>query len=197
MPEIAARVALTYHTATDHTLDSIENSDPVFLSPFPSNWDDLPGQFDVTIPQALNLEFQTGIAADTLLFGSVRWVDWSEFDITPPGFGAAAGALVDYDEDRVTYNLGLGRRVNENWSVAATLGYEETQGGYTGNLGPTDGYTSLGVGATYTNGKIKVTGGLRHVWIGDATTEGPFTGDLAYFTDNTAWAWGLRLGYYF
>lgn len=201
MPEIAARVSLTYHSATDHTFDITENSIGA-PDAFPT-FSDFTNQMDVTIPQSVNLEFQTGVAADTLVFGSVRWVDWTEFNITPTGFGAVAGALVDYDDDAITYNLGVGRRLTDNWSVAATVGYEETQGGFTGNLGPTDGYTSLGLATTYTRGKMKITGGVSHLWIGNATTLGPpiegFTeGDvLANFTDNSAWAWGLRVGYYF
>ncbi|GGE42056.1 outer membrane protein transport protein [Actibacterium pelagium] len=204
-PEIAARVALTFHSATDHTFASTENTNAAPIpDPFP-DFDDFTGSFDVTIPKSVNLDFQTGVAADTLVFGSIRWVDWSSFDITPPGYNAfsGGGSLVDYDDDVITYNLGVGRRLNENWSIAATVGHEKSGGGYVGNLGPTDGYTSLGLGATYTNGNIKITGGVRHVWIGDADTFGPpITGitageELANFRDNSAWAWGLRVGYYF
>lgn len=200
-PEIAARVALTYHSATTHSFGAMEgglftgSADPIAT-----------GNFEVEIPQAINLDFQTGIAKDTLLFGSVRWVDWTAFDISPPHFTPIAGPIVSYDDDVITYNLGLGRRLNDNWSVAATLGYEEAQGGFTGNLGPTDGFTSLGVGATYTYENFKISGGIRHIWIGDADTAGPPIGDplnipagseLANFRDNTAWAWGLRMGFYF
>ena len=79
-PEIAARVALTYNSEIKHTFEVTENGNP-----------SLP--FSSTVPQSVNLEFQTGIAANTLLFGSVRWVDWAVFDITPVGFGASAGRL--------------------------------------------------------------------------------------------------------
>ena len=82
-PDIAARVALTYSSEITHAFDSVENGFPT------------PG-FDTTVPASLQLDLQTAIAADTLLFGSVRWVDWSAFDITPPGFG---GVLAGYDSD--------------------------------------------------------------------------------------------------
>lgn len=176
-PEIAARVALTYNSSVTHNIDAVEFG--VFNS-----------AFDLTIPQSVNLEFQTGIAADTLLFGSIRWVDWSVFDITPPVFGAP---LVDYTEDVITYNLGIGRRFNENWSGAVTLGYEDHKGIPVGNLGPTDGSRSVGVGVTYTQGKMKITGGVRYVDIGNATT----STIGARFADNSAWAAGLRVGYSF
>jgi len=195
-PEIAARVALTYNSSTTHKPNAVENSDGGPIPTFP-NFDDFTNQFEVEIPQSVNLEFRTGIAQDTLLFGSIRWVDWTAFEITPVGFGTAVGSLVDYKDDRVTYNLGIGRRLNETWAIGGTVGYEETLGGFSGNLGPTDGFKSLGVGATYTNGKIKVSGGVRKVEIGDAKTRGPLGGQLASFKDNSAFAWGFKIGYSF
>ncbi|MFN3663699.1 OmpP1/FadL family transporter [Yoonia sp.] len=190
-PDIAARVSLTYHSAVTHDFRSEENG--------------VATSFSSTIPQSLTLEGQTGIAADTLLFGSIRWVEWSEFDITPPGFASGPGnpSLVDYEDDVITYNLGVGRRFSDEWSGAVTAGYEASNGGFAGNLGPTDGSTSLGVAATYTMGDIRITGGVRHIWIGDADTEAPVAlvgapgQTLGSFEDNSAWALGLRVAYNF
>lgn len=181
-PDIAARVALTYNSAITHTLTATESFSPV------------PTTFDTEIPQSVNLEFQTGIAANTLVFGSVRWVDWSEFDITPPAFlGATGGSLSDITTDSTSYTLGVGRKFNETWSGALILGYEGDGGVPVGNLGPTDGYRSIGIAATYTRDNMKITGGLRYVEVGDATT----TTIGGQFTDNTAIAAGLRVGFSF
>ncbi|MBR2656790.1 MAG: hypothetical protein IKD58_09925 [Loktanella sp.] len=190
-PDIAARVSLTYHSAVTHDFRADENGAST--------------TFSSTIPQSLTLEGQTGIAADTLLFGSVRWVQWSEFDISPTNFGSGPGnpSLVDYEDDTITYNLGVGRRFSDEWSGAVTAGYEASQGGFAGNLGPTDGSTSLGVAGTYTMGDIRITGGVRHIWIGDADTEVPAAfplpegTTLGEFRDNSAWALGLRVAYNF
>ena len=65
-PEIAARISLTYHSAVKHTFDVTEFGAPA-------------APFSTTIPESVNLEFQTGIMEDTLLFGGIRWVRWSEF----------------------------------------------------------------------------------------------------------------------
>lgn len=183
-PEIAARVALTYNSAIKHTLDSVEFGGAVV------------SDFDTEVPQSVNLEFQTGIAKDTLLFGSIRWVDWSAFRIAPDGYAGATGgqALVAYPEDRVTYNLGIGRRFNETWSGAVTLGYERADGELTGNLGPTDGFKSIGLAATYTRDNLKITGGIRYVDIGDATTNPPLN---ASFSGNSGVGVGIRVGYTF
>lgn len=188
-PEIAARVALTYNSAIDHSLEATET--------FPSRFGELTRvtEFDTTVPQSVNLEFQTGVAPDTLLFGSIRWVDWSEFLINPQYYAAIFPGLplVAYDSDRITYTLGLGRRFNETWSGAVTLSYEPSTDDLTGNLGPNDGFRSIGIGATYTKGNIKVTGGIRYVELGGATTRGLG----AQFADNEALAVGIRVGYTF
>lgn len=183
-PDIAARVALTYHSKIAHDLASTEVAGGMTF----------PGEFETITPQAINLEFQTGIAEDTLLFGNIRWAEWTDFNITPPIYGATFNdALVDYENDVITYNVGIGRRFNENWSGAVTLGYEKTNGGYTGNLGPTDGYKSIGLAASYEKDSIKVTFGVQYADLGDAATNiGPFT---TTFSDNSAIAAGVRIGY--
>jgi len=185
-PEIAARVALTYNSAITHTMDSAETM-AIAGNPVPAGL----GDFETTVPQSINLEFQTGVAADTLVFGSIRWVDWSEFEISPDAYLDYFGGdpLVAYESDRVTYTLGVGRKFNETWSGALIGTYEPSNGDITGNLGPVDGFKGIGVAATYTQGNIKVTGGLRYLWIGDATTT--ITAD---FRDNTALTAGLRVG---
>jgi long-chain fatty acid transport protein len=186
------RVALTYQSAIDHELVATENVAPAATDKFTS-----------TMPQSLTLEAQSGIAANTLLFGSIRWVDWSSFDISPPAWlqpGAhnpAGIALVDYDDDTITYNIGIGRKFNESWSGAITVGYEPSTGGFSGNLGPTDGSKSIGLGATYTSGNMKITGGASYIWIGDAETENvtaPGTA-LSSFTDNSGLAVGFKVAY--
>jgi long-subunit fatty acid transport protein len=179
-PEIAARVALTYNSAITHNLEATEGGPLAGTS-----------TFETEVPQSVNLEFQTGIAKDTLLFGSIRWQEWSAFVIDPPGYFPAT-PLVSYASDRITYNLGVGRRFNENWSAAVTLGYESGDGEITGNLGPTDGFASLGLAATYTMDNVKITGGIRYVDIGDATTS-----IGANFEGNSGVGVGIRVGYTF
>lgn len=136
-PEIAARVALTYNSAMKHTLHSSES---FAAGPLAGNYTTA---FQTEVPQSVNLEFQTGVAVDTLVFGSVRWVNWEAFDITPPMFNMAAGPLVSYNHDTTTFNLGVGRKFNESWSAAVQAGYEKHHTTPTGNLGPHDGMKSL------------------------------------------------------
>ncbi len=189
-PDIALRVGLTYSSEIEHELDVQEDS-PIF--PFFFGSSSINTSTQVTTPQSVTLDFQTGIAEDTLLFGAIRWVDWTEFEINPLGYSQLPyGALVDYEDDRWTYSIGVGRRLNEMWSVAGSIAYEPSTGSITGNLGPTDGFTAVGFGVTYEQANVSVTTGIRYVWLGDAET--PQGSD---FEDNTAVGGAITIGYSF
>ncbi len=188
-PDIALRVSLTYNSAIEHDLNTTENSTALGTN--------VSGT-DVETPQSVNLEFQSGVATDTLVFGSVRWVDWSEFVIAPENYGdITGGPLVSYAGDYTTYTLGVGRRLNDTWSVAATVSYEDSIDAFTTNLGPTDGATSYGVAATYTRDNMKITGGIRYVDVGDADTQAGPVAPAGLFRDNSAWGVGVKVGYTF
>ncbi len=177
IPAIALRVALTYRSEVTSTHTETETAGATF-----------PGTMDITTPQSLNLEFQTGLNPKTLLFGSVRWVDWSSFAVVAP----VGGTLVSYSDDVVTYSLGVGRKITEALSIAVTAGYEQSTGTPSSVLSPTDGNFSLGVGASYDLGSGKISGGVRYVWLGDAT-------DIygQPFTDNYAVAVGMKYAWEF
>lgn len=188
-PEIAARVSLTYNSAIDYELPTTENS---ILGPVNSTT-------DTTTPQSVNFEFQTGIAPNTLLFGGARWVDWTEFRISPPSYAVLTGgqSLVFYNGDTTTYTLGLGYKFNENWSGAISYMYDTPIDGYTLNLGPVNGYNSIGLAASYTQGAVKVTGAVRYYDLGDAETQVGSVAPGAVFSGNSAVGLGIRLGYMF
>jgi len=90
--------------------------------------------------------------------------------------------------------LGFGRKFSDKFSGAVSVGYEKQLGGAVSNLSAKDGYTSISVGGTYTldNG-IELTGGVRYIMVGDATTEAIG----AVFADNSAVAVGLKVAYNF
>jgi long-chain fatty acid transport protein len=190
-PEIAARVALTYYSKISHDFKGITE----YSLPLGTQSTDT----TVDIPQAVSLEFQSGVNEKTLVFGSIVWTNWSAFEIAPTMYGqlTSGASLVDYENDTWTYTLGVGRRFTESWSGALFAAYEPSDNAYRKNLGPTDGYTRLGAALTYEVGKVEVTGGLSYIWIGDAETAvGPIA-PATDFTGNTAWAGGIRVGYRF
>lgn len=185
-PEIALRVALTYEQGYTHEFDTVENSLAFSLIDFES-------VTEVEMPQTLTLDFQTGVAANTLVFGSVRYAEWSVWEVRTAGFDAATGERVTgLDNDTVTYTLGVGQRINDQLSVFGRVGYEAASGDVASRLAPTDGSQSIGVGGTYTMDNMKITAGVEYSMLGDATD-----GSGVEFTDNTAVSFGMSLGYTF
>lgn len=193
-PEIALRVALTYNSEIDHSLDTSES----VLTPLgPTTFESVT---DVTTPQSVNLEAQTGVAPGTLVFGSIRWVDYSEFTISPEVFSSplvAGRPLADYDNDLWFFNIGVGRAVTERLSVAGSVEYVTEERNVVSLLSPSDGRISLGLGGTYDiTDDIEVGLGVRYSFLGDADAGSGDT-ELADFEDNNAVAVGLTLGYSF
>ncbi len=185
-PEIAARVSLTYNSKIKHNWTQAES-----LNPVDDIIDDSKTKSEIITPQSVNLDFQTGVAPRTLLFGSIRWADWPQLAYAPPVYVGERGKnLVDYQSDTFTYSLGMGYKFSDAFSGAVTLGYEAAKDLPTSNLGPTDGSWSVGLGGTYNVDKAKISGGVRYTEIGDAVTN---TGGV--FTDNSAWSVGLQVTY--
>ena len=190
-PEIALRVALTYHSEIDHEFDTTE------IGPLgPSA-----GTTDVTTPEAINLDFQTGIAADTLLFGSIRYADYSTVIVSPAQFSAltGGGSLTDIDAG-TSYNIGVGRRFTDQLSASISVGYDSPgDDSLVSPLAPSDGNYSVAVGAEYkVTDNIAISGGVRYISVGDAepATGTPSTA-RAEFTDNDAVGVGFKIGYTF
>lgn len=181
IPDIALRVAVTYESKTEHDFK-----------------DNLGDPFEVEIPQAVTIHAQTGIAANTLLFGSARWREWTQFEVRPgdffsfvPGVGPVNTPIASGPSDIWTFELGVGRRFNENWSGAFIMGYEEDQGDVVGNLSGKDGFISYGLAASYENESIKITTGVKYFDVGDAKTS------VTSFEDNDALAFGTKVAFKF
>ena len=175
IPEIALRVALTYNTAITHDLTGLHNFAPTIG--------------EVTIPQSINLDFQTGIAENTLLFGSIRHVSWAGTKLTTTSGGTDTD-WVEFVDDSTTFELGVGRKLNDHWSVALTAGYEAGAATGTTFLAPTGTSKSIGLGATYTQDNFKIAAGVRYIAFDEKVVNGvPFEGN--------AIAAGMSVGFSF
>ena len=181
IPDIAFRIAATYESPTRHEFQ--DNSGT---------------PFEVEIPQAVTLHAQTGIAADTLLFGSVRWREWAEFKVQPadffslvPGVGPVNTPIASGTSDIWTYELGIGRQFTENWSGAVAIGYERDLGDTVGNFSGTDGFVSYSVAVSYEADSWQVTTGLTYFELGSADSS------VTAFTENDGVSAGLQVSYTF
>ena len=181
IPEYALRVSLTYRSAITSTHATTYEGSTVPDTEF-------------TTPQSINLEAQTGINQKTLVFGSLRWVNYDAITITASS-GPFAAELVDYTNDVFQYELGVGRKFTDTLSGALTVAYEASDGAPVSPLSPTDGRTSLGAALIYTMGATEVTGGVRYVWLGDGIST-PASGSQP-FSNNTALAVGVSIKHTF
>ncbi len=218
IPDIALKASLTYRSEIEHNILADEtivnpaNLGITALLPAYSN-----GETDITTPQSVNLDFQTGIMADTVAFANVRWVNWKDFAIRPNKFGQLAQALgtlnpalgkpngfdlVAYTDDQYSANVGLGRKFNQYWAGNMSVGWDSGAGNHITTLGPTEGYWNVGLGMQYSPAEnYFIAGGVKYFWLGDAKAQTGAQFDtasyVADFKDNHALAYGLKIGYRF
>lgn len=191
-PEIALRVALTYNSKITHDLNTQESIGGVAVAPL--------GSTEVVTPESINLDFQTGIAKDTLLFGNIRYAKYSDTIVSPAFFDASVPGLnssLTNIEDSLDFSIGIGRKFSDQWS-----GFISYAQGSTGDdnlvspLAPTNGNKSITIGGKYTLDAVEVSGGIRYTKLGDAFAETAAT-PRAQFTDNSAVSAGLKIAYKF
>lgn len=193
IPEIALRAAITYSSQTEFSLDGQGS----FMGGAAAAT-----TLEAIMPQTVNVDFQTGVAANTLAFANIRWADWSEAILkdnfanstfTPNASNTDLGVLSDFNNtDVTTYTVGVGRRFTDNFAAQFAVGYEKATGQAANNLAPTDGYISYSLGGAYTfESGMELSGGIRYVDLGDTTTKTI----ASSFTDNSVTAIGLKLAY--
>ena len=174
IPEGHVRVAVTYNSAIDYDFDTSGAYE---------------GTTDVETPQSVNIHLQAPISLSTLLFATVRWADWSEHKINPPGY--PLGSLVHFN-DTTTYTLGVAQMFSEQWSGFTSLTYEpSTDVSAEGPLDATDGLWGATLGAIYTKDRVKITTAISYLQFGDAS------GSFGNFTDNEVISAAVKVGYSF
>lgn len=222
IPEIALKTSLTYRAKIKHEMNAYENhgiagftGSPVFDAML-NQINNAQGTTEITTPQSVNLDFQTGIMENTVAFANVRWVNWKDFAIRPYKFGAASVLppivnktgkkdgfdLVAYTDDQYSITAGVGRKVNDHWAGNVSVGWDSGAGNPVTTLGPTEGYWNVGVGVQYSPApNYFIAGGVKYFWLGDAKAQSGSQFNtpehVAEFKNNDAIAYGLKIGYKF
>lgn len=213
IPDIALKASVTYRSEIEHSVNVKESFNSAGLLAGLNAAPSL--NTDITTPQSVNLDFQTGIMANTVAFANVRWVDWSSFSIQPYKFGLASKSaaiqaqtgksefdLVAYTDDQISATVGVGRKLNDQWAGNVSVGWDSGAGNPITTLGPTEGYWNLGLGAQFSpTPQTFIAGGVKYFWLGDAKAQAASdfgsSSYVAEFEDNDAWAYGLKIGYRF
>jgi len=185
-PETAMRVALTYHSKINHDIAIVENYTGISATA---------STLKVTTPESFNLDFQTGIAANTLLFGTIRQAKWTQMSLCPAQYKAAVGVCLKEFKNNVTsYTLGVGRKFSDHWSGAFTYGREASNDDKVSALSPANGYNKMGLGVTYTGEQAVVTLGMQKINNGNVAKTSAVAFDMS---NNTTLVTALKVGFKF
>ena len=149
IPEIALKASVTYRSEIEHKMNASENfgaagyisipgapGQSAQLNQLMTALNASSGETKLTTPQSVNIDFQTGIMANTVAFANIRWVDWSNFKVQPYNFAKLSKVvgqnptinkpngfnLIDYKEDQISATVGVGRKFNERWGGNVSVG---------------------------------------------------------------------------
>ena len=159
---------------------------------------DYTASFNTTMstPQSTTLNFQSGVAKDTLVFGSIHRVDWSSAQIDADT-GCSQTKAGSAFWDTTTYTIGAARKMSDSLALTASFAKETGGSDTTASLFTVNnGYNAINLGARYTIGKVTISGGYNHTKLGNVTvTAGGF--DHAIYKNNKVSAFGLKVGVHF
>ncbi|WP_180115425.1 MULTISPECIES: OmpP1/FadL family transporter [unclassified Acinetobacter] len=207
IPKIALKASVTYRSEIKHkatgeetyTLSSPMTVAPGVTLPTGTTIGLADARVDAITPQSVNVDLQTGIAANTLAFANLRWVHWDQFAVTPQALFQRSGGnnLIDYSDDQYSITTGISRKFNDKWAGTAAVGYDSGAGNPITTLGPVEGNWNVGLGGQYSPAEnYFIQAGVKYFWLGDATAQ---TGGnpVGEFEDNHALGYGLKIGYRF
>lgn len=203
IPEIALRTNLTYRSEIKHKNQTVEST--------PMNGD-FAGSTHITAPQSVNFDFISAISTQNLIYGSLRWVDWSNFKIKPDGFSSiiqpylpylpalAEFNLIDYQSDQWSAKLGIAHKLNERAFASLETIWDSGSDNPASTINPANGYNGLGTGFRYQlSPKTALSGGLYYLRFRPSKQDqgGISVNAISSLEDKEAWAYGLKIGHHF
>ena len=183
-PDIALRVEYLYEADVSFSLDTTGGLNAST------------GTTQGSLPDYQTINFQTGIAADTLAFGSIRMADWKNHQLavapqTLAGTGVFGGPTSSFSNS-TTYSLGVGRKVSDDLSLSLSTNWENgTESSGTSLLSPTNGYNGYSLGAKYNMDNLTLSGGVNYTTFGDKTITSTIADE---FSGNSVLSYGIKVG---
>ena len=134
IPKYALRAQIIYDSERDMNLSGVQTVNGTMVAP---------AMVSITLPKAISARVQTGINQTTLVYGGVRWTEWSVIQSlsvtggTPVavstgyknGWTVETGVQKKLTDDlagsaSITWNQGIGGGYNDTWSFAAGIAYD-------------------------------------------------------------------------
>ena len=197
-PEIALKAAVTYRSEIKHKASSHETSN-LYIPSYGIDLREINASVNATTPQSVNIDLQTGVSQNTLVFANLRWVHWDQFTVSPKLLANPIinQDLISYSDDQYSATIGASHKFNSKWAATAAVGYDSGAGNPVTTLGPTEGYWSVGLGGQYSPAEnYFIQAGVKYFWLGDATARTGIN-DVGEFTNNHAIGYGMKIGYRF
>nr|WP_312210121.1 outer membrane protein transport protein [Acinetobacter variabilis] len=205
IPEYFFRSSLTYRSAINHQLQTTESlivgtTTPSFTK--------------IQTPQSINLDIQTGLPSQNIFYAGLRWVNWQDFFIQPPKFGAVIDyaalefpevkdiKMIDYQEDQWSAKLGIAHQWPSSMINSFEILWDSGTGNPASTLNPSDGYWGVSLGYFQNFQKHwDIATGLYYLKFQKPKTDSnaaipQFVG-LSAVDDNNVWVVGMKLGYHF
>lgn len=183
--EYAMRFQLLYRSQVDHEADKGSFNYRNLGILFPANGYG-------SLPQSVELKAQSGVAPGWLVYGSVKWTEWSvlqALNYTITGIGNRRD-IYNW-KDGWTAQGGVAHRFNDDIAVTANLTYDSGVGNGADIM--TDMWT-VGLGALIKAGpgEIRVGGGVTYM---EGGTQYAAEGASFDATTNGDWAYSLAAAY--
>lgn len=188
IPEYALRAQLMYRSKVDHDADDGSFDWDPAVRP---GWGLRDAFGSGTLPQSVKLSLQSGVAPGWMVYGSVKWTDWSVMDKLDYSLGTPlAGVYVPQEDvynwkDGWTITAGVAHAFNEKF--AGTVNVTWDSGVDTGADIYSDTWTfGAGVSVKAGPGELRVGGAVSYLTEGsqslakDATFNATADGDWAY-----------------
>lgn len=186
IPAIALRASLSYESGTELDPEVVGVTSG-------TNY----GVGQINVAEALTLNFQTGVAENTLAFATIRHAKYEDAQVLlAPLLGSAQ--ISDFD-NTTAISLGVARRFTDNFAMSISASYQASGDDPVSPLSPTNGIKGISLGGRYTADNGVVTSlGLSYSKRGDAIADlNPDgvvgAGDLP-FSGNKVITVGLKIG---
>ncbi|OTG94505.1 hypothetical protein B9T24_12165 [Acinetobacter sp. ANC 4654] len=205
IPEYALKTSFTYRAKIQHKQPFNEQTTTTPTIPLLNLSSDQNTMIET--PQSVNFEFQSGVTAHNLIYGSLRWVNWQNFNIASPlisSSGSNPVMLVDYQKNQWATTLGLAHVLSDKWTSTIDIGRDSGIGNPASTLNPSNGFYSLGIGSFYQiHSNLFIAGGVKYFKLNKAKVQqdpngsGSLFKPLSSVNNNHALAYGIKMGYRF
>jgi len=201
MPEIALRAEVLFQPRSKITTSGTYTSAALNIPGVINLPAGIPGSVAATLkmPEMLTINFQTGIAKDTLLTASIHQAKWGSSQVTAnvtsgnAGVDAAA-AITSAFSDSTKYSIGLGRKFTDNLSGSISYSQEDGSGSTsTSSFSMSNGSKAISAGLKYSLENIDISFGVSHTMFNDITVKANALTPNLYYKNNSATTMGFKI----